>query len=454
MNIKTKSIITLCLTALASMPLSAQSYLGSVFEKEDGTWTRAKNISVGENKVTVTDYDSNSYTITNSHGSTASIKVVDNVLYCANDESLTSDLVKTALKTGCLTLAGTLNNHNWSLLNEGKLNGITSARFHNVIGDEAFTELSNLKCSSLSSVTFEDCSFPNVTSLERLLYGSAITSFTWGGMEVSENLNTLESMFSGCNSLQSVSLEGLKTSNVTSLSAFFYNCNSLSSINLSGCDFSNVTECSSMFSGCSNLQSIDLSGHNLKNVTNSFGMFKDCEKLTSINFADCDFSKVTGSKWMFYQCKALQTVDLSGAQLSSKDCYEMFMDCGNLNSVNLSGCNFNGVTTCYEMFKNCSALKEIDLSGCSFKCADNASLTYMFYNCTSLETVDFSNCDLSNSTSHKLLFTNCKALKTIRAVGCNQTTITKLREAIEFYKDYLSGVNIVTSDTSSEATAE
>ena len=71
-----------------------------------------------------------------------------------------------------------------------------------------------------------------------------------------------------------------------------------------------------------------------------------------------------------------------------------------------------------------------------------------------METVDFSNCDLSNSTSYKQLFTNCKAFKTIRAVGCNQTTITKLREAIEFYKDYLSGVNIVTSDTSSKATAE
>ena len=131
----------------------------------------------------------------------------------------------------------------------------------------------------------------------------------------------------------------------------------------------------------------------------------------------------------------------------------MFMDCGNLNSVNLSGCNFNGVTTCREMFENCSALKEIDLSGCSFKCADNASLTNMFYNCTSLETVDFSNCDLSNSTSHIQLFTNCKALKTIRAVGCNPTTITKLQEAKGNY-DYLSGVNIVTSDTSSEATEE
>lgn len=105
------------------------------------------------------------------------------------------------------------------------------------------------------------------------------------------------------------------------------------------------------------------------------------------------------------------------------------------------------------MFENCSALKEIDLSGCSFKCADNASLTYMFNNCTSLETVDFSNCDLSNSTSHKQLFTKCNALKTIKAVGCNEATLTKLREAIEFY-DYLSGVNIVTSDTPSEATAE
>ena len=452
MNIKTKSIITLCLTALASMPLSAQ-YLGSVVDI-DGKWMTAKNLKVEESQIVFTDHKDVTHTIASNHGGSTPVKVIHDVLYCENDETMNSELVNKAVKTGQLTLTGTLNNHNWSLLNEGKLNGITSARFYKVNGDEAFTALSNLNCSSLSSVTFEYCSFPNVTSLKKLLYGSAITSFTWGGMEVSENLNTLESMFSGCNSLQSVSLEGLKTSNVTSLGGLFYNCNSLSSINLSGCDFSNVTVCSSMFSGCSNLQSIDLSRHNLKNVTNSFGMFKDCEKLTSINFADCDFSNVTNSRYMFYQCKALQTVDLSGAQLSSKNCEYMFTNCGNLNSVNLSGCNFNGVTTCKEMFENCSALKEIDLSGCSFKCADNASLTNMFNNCTSLETVDFSNCDLSNSTNNIHLFTNCKALKTIRAVGCNPKTITKLREAIEFYKEYLSGVNIVTSDTSSEATAE
>ncbi|MDY3876400.1 MAG: hypothetical protein SOZ60_03155 [Prevotella sp.] len=44
-------------------------------------------------------------------------------------------------------------------------------------------------------------------------------------------------------------------------------------------------------------------------------------------------------------------------------------------------------------------------------------------------------------------------MKTIKAVGCNEATITKLQEAKGNY-DYLSGVTIVTSDTSSEATAE
>ena len=448
MNIKTKSIITLCLTALASMPLSAQCYFGSVADI-DGTWTTAKNIKVEENQVVFTDHKDGGHTIANSHGNSTPVKVIHDVLYCDNDESLTSDQVGKAVKTGQLTLTGTLNNHNWELLSERKLNGITSARFYKVTGaDVSFTALNNLKCSTLSSVTFEGCSFPNVTSLESLLRESAITSFTWGGMEVSDNLNTLESMFYSCKSLQSVSLKGLNTSNVTNLNALFSGCSALSSIDLSGCDFSNVTNCNGMFLDCGNLQSIDLSGLNLKNVTTSFTMFAGCWKLTNINFTGCDFSKVTDSNTMFRNCKVLQTVDLSGVKLSSNNCKNMFQYCYALNSVNLSGCNFKGVTSCEEMFTQCKALKEIDLSGCSFKCAKNASLQYMFRECSALETVDFSNCDLSNATNHKTLFDNCKALKTIKAVGCNEATITKLKEAKGNY-EYLSGVAIVTSESSS-----
>lgn len=450
MKIKTKSIIILCLTALASMPLSAQSYLGSVVDIE-GTWTTAKNIKVEEKQVVFTDHKDGTHTIVSSHGGSTPVQVIHDVLYCDNDESLTSDQVGKAVKTGQLKLKGTLNNHNWALLNDGKLDGITSARFYKVTGDDTFTALNNLKCSTLLSVTFEDCSFPNVTSLEGLLRESAITSFTWGGMDVSNNLSTLKSMFYSCKSLQSVSLKGLNTSNVTDISALFSGCSALSSIDLSGCDFSNVTDCSGMFNSCADLQSIDLSNLNLKNVTTSSNMFSQCAKLTNIIFTGCDFSKVTDSKNMFQQCNVLKTVNLSGVKLSSKNCYKMFQYCYDLNSVNLSGCNFKEVTSCKEMFGYCIALKEIVLSGCSLECAENASLEYMFRDCSALETVNFSGCDLSKATNHESMFDNCKALKTIKAIGCNEDTITKLQEAKNNY-EYLSGVTIVTSESSSTTT--
>lgn len=342
MNIKTKSIITLCLTALASMPLSAQNYLGSVFEKEDGTWTRAQNISVGENNVTVTDYDNNRYTITNSHGSTVSVKVIDNVLYCANDESLTSDLVKTASKTGHLILAGTLNNTNWALLNQGKLNGITSVCFHKVTGDDAFTALSNLKCSTLSSVTFEDCSFPNVTSLEGLYYNSQITSFTFGGMELSSSgLTSLKDMFNTCTNLQSVSLAGMNTSNVTTTENMFSDCNSLQNIDWGNITLSS-TNCRHMFQTCSSLQTIDLSHCNFKGVTDCGYMFSKCSSLTTIDLSKCNL-------------KCGNTLDL----------HSMFDNCTSLETVDFSGCDLSKATNHKYMFNNCKALKTIKAIGCN-----------------------------------------------------------------------------------------
>ena len=362
MNIKTKSIITLCLTALASMSLSAQSYLGSVFEKEDGTWTRAKNISVGENKVTVTDYDSNSYEITNSHGSTTSIKVIDNVLYCANDESLKSDLVKTASKTGCLTLAGTLNNTNWALLNEGKLNGITSVRFHKVTGDDAFTALSNLKCSTLSSVTFEDCSFPNVTSLEGLYYYSQITSFTLGGMELSSSgLISLKDMFNTCTNLESVSLAGMNTSNVTTTENMFSDCNSLQNIDWGNITLSS-TNCRHMFQTCSSLQTIDLSHCNFTGVTDCGYMFSKCSSLTTIDLSTCKLKcgSTPNLEYMFQYCTSLETVDFSGCDLSNAYRNEyMFQDCNALKTIKAVGCNEATITKLKEAKEYYSYLSEV-----------------------------------------------------------------------------------------------
>ena len=50
--------------------------------------------------------------------------------------------------------------------------------------------------------------------------------------------------------------------------------------------------------------------------------------------------------------------------------------------------------------------------------------------CENLRTVDFSNCDLSNLTQTYNVFTGCDALETIIAKGCNEATISKLREVL------------------------
>ncbi|HGF8237648.1 TPA: BspA family leucine-rich repeat surface protein, partial [Enterococcus faecium] len=61
---------------------------------------------------------------------------------------------------------------------------------------------------------------------------------------------------------------------VTNMSSVFYGCNSLTSLDVSHLDTSNVTNMSNMFSGCSGLTTLDLSSWNCDKVTNNGSMFK------------------------------------------------------------------------------------------------------------------------------------------------------------------------------------
>ena len=70
----------------------------------------------------------------------------------------------------------------------------------------------------------------------------------------------LQSMFTGCSSLQSIDMSGWDTTNwaVTSLQNMFQNCSSLQSIDMSGWDTTNwaVTSLQNMFYNCSSLQAL------------------------------------------------------------------------------------------------------------------------------------------------------------------------------------------------------
>lgn len=259
MNIKTKSIITLCLTVWASMPLSAQCYMGSVVDIE-GTWTTAKNIKVEENKIEFTDHNDVVHTIANSHGKSVPVKVIHDVLYADgnNSSTLTDEMVEQVKRCGKLVVFGYLNDDLWDNIG-GKTDGITSAYFYNLSGNWNNSYFITMPYSSLSSVKFVNCKIEGVGDLYEFLKNSGITEFSFEGLEL-PGLNGLSYSFEGCSKLQKVSFVGLDTSKVTSVYDLFIGCSSLTEVDFSGCNLESVTNYENMFLYCNSLKTIKAIG--------------------------------------------------------------------------------------------------------------------------------------------------------------------------------------------------
>ena len=67
----------------------------------------------------------------------------------------------------------------------------------------------------------------------------------------------------------------------------------------------------------------------------------------------------------------------------------------------------------------------------------------MFQNCKALTSLDLSGWDMTNVTRKSNMFKYCNKLKTIKMIGCNQTTIDKIKSALTS-ADILNNVTIVT----------
>ena len=127
-----------------------------------------------------------------------------------------------------------------------------------------------------------------------------------------------------------------------------------------------------------------------KDLNNKFYKFENND-FTNLIFKDVDTSKVTNMSNMFHNCRALTSLDLSG-----------------WNTSNVTNMNY--------MFVGCSALTSLDLSG---------------WNTSNVTTNIFTN-----------IFRGCSALKTIRMVGCSQTTIDKIKAQLS--KSNITGCTIIT----------
>lgn len=121
-----------------------------------------------------------------------------------------------------------------------------------------------------------------------------------------------------------------------------------------------------------------------------------------------------------------------------------------ITSVDFSHLDMSAVTSLDCFLQSFSALTRVDFCG---KIQSNVTnLGQMLDDCSELEEVDFSDCDFSGVTYCVRLLSNCYTLKTIKAIRCNDATISLLQERITTlgYKN----VQIITSDQQETGSTE
>ena len=134
-----------------------------------------------------------------------------------------------------------------------------------IIGDDYYNKISsNEKIRFIARKTYEIYLKPPIQNLENFFnskedydnntkYIKSIDVI----LPDSSSVESLESMFEGCSSLESVSYTN--TSSVTSFASMFRECSSLKSLDLTPLDTSSVEDMSKMFYKCTSLEYIDLS---------------------------------------------------------------------------------------------------------------------------------------------------------------------------------------------------
>ena len=100
----------------------------------------------------------------------------------------------------------------------------------------------------------------------------------------------------------------------------------------------------------------------------------------------------------------------------------------------------SNVTDMNNVFNSCSALTSLDVS--KWNTSNVTNMKNMFYSCNALTSLDVSKFDTSNVTNMSGMFYGCIALKTIRMVGCSQTTIDRIKTQLS--TDGITGCTIIT----------
>ena len=103
--------------------------------------------------------------------------------------------------------------------------------------------------------------------------------------------------------------------------------------------------------------------------TDFSNMFQDCLELTSVDLSNYNFCNVKTLNSMFSGCKNLQffnlpkNLSINCINFENADFTEMFSGCSSLTSIDLSYITVNGINNINNMFLDCSNIESIILKG-------------------------------------------------------------------------------------------
>lgn len=321
-------------------------------------------------------------------------------------------------------------------LKEADLSGLVSDNVTSM--EEMFIGCTKLEVVNLWN-THKDNFMENVTKTQKMFHGcSSLNKLTLPRRVKTEKLESMFDMFDGCSSLTALDLSTWNLNNVINMASLFKNCSGLTSVALPKVTSKKIQYMQRMFSGCSSLTSIDLSGWNVENVTEMGDLFYGCSNLKDLNLSGWTPKSLTKIDRMFLNCTSLESINLSGWNLENMtEIQYMFSGCTSLKTVDLSNWKTPKLSVLGRLINGCGNLTYANLSGWDVSSLYQIDV-YPFSGCVNLVTLDLSGWNLDNTIVDRRLFENCNSLKTVRMVGCSQTTVDKIKKVLP------SGATVVT----------
>lgn len=131
-----------------------------------------------------------------------------------------------------------------------------------------------------------------------------------------EDVLAMSEMFSGCESLEKVSLSNFNVENVDDFSSMFAGCKKLETLSLRNFEKAVPSVITAMFSGCESMKKIDAKRLNTANVENMAGLFKDCKGIEKIDISGFKFDNIDNADDMFSGTN-LKEVNIGSLNLKS-----------------------------------------------------------------------------------------------------------------------------------------